>query len=86
MPRKLRTQYPGALYRVMNRGDRREEIYADDEDRQRFLAALRQACGKTGWQVHACWLMANRYHLVVEASSPQDWLGIPGELGLATWT
>ena len=26
MPRKLRIQYPGAIYHVMNRGDRREAM------------------------------------------------------------
>ena len=56
MARKLRVEYPGAIYHVMNRGDRREPIFQDDEDRQRFLATLGEACGKTGWQVHAlCW-------------------------------
>jgi putative transposase len=37
MARKLRIQYPGAIYHVMNRGDRREAIFEDDEDRQRLL-------------------------------------------------
>ena len=36
MARKLRIQYPGAIYHVMNRGDRREPIFEDDEDRRRF--------------------------------------------------
>ncbi len=27
---KLRVQYPGAMYLVMNRGDRREPIFDDD--------------------------------------------------------
>jgi hypothetical protein len=27
MPRKLRLEYPGAIYHVMNRGDRREDIF-----------------------------------------------------------
>jgi hypothetical protein len=53
MPRKLRIQYPGALYHVMNRGDRRENIFRDDADREGFLSALAEACGKTEWQVHA---------------------------------
>jgi REP-associated tyrosine transposase len=35
MPRKLRIQYSGAVYHVMNRGDRRENIFADDKDRKR---------------------------------------------------
>jgi hypothetical protein len=37
MPRQVRIQYPGAVYHVMPRGDRREPIYHDDEDRKRFL-------------------------------------------------
>ena len=64
--RKLRVQYPGALYHVMNRGDRREPIFRDDADRQSFLATLGEVCVKTGWQVHAYCLMPNHFHLVVE--------------------
>ena len=53
MARKLRVQYPGAFYHVMNRGDRREPIYSDDQDRRLFLDTLAEACEKTDWQVHA---------------------------------
>ncbi len=66
MPRKLRVEYPGAIYHVMNRGDRREPIFKDDEDRQRFWDTLGEACTKTGWQVHALCLMPNHFHLVME--------------------
>ncbi len=48
MARKLRVEYPGAIYHVMNRGDRREPIFHDDQDRQRFLETLAEACAKTG--------------------------------------
>ena len=48
MARKLRVEYPGAIYHVMNRGDRREHIFKDDEDRQGFLAALGEACKRVG--------------------------------------
>ena len=30
MARKLHMEYPGAIYRVMNRGDRREAIFLAD--------------------------------------------------------
>ena len=53
MARKLRVEYPGAIYHVLNRGDRREPICKDDADRQRFVEALGEASAKTGWQVHA---------------------------------
>ena len=41
----------------MNRGDRRESIFKDDQDRTWFLRTLGQACGKTGWEVQAYCLM-----------------------------
>jgi len=40
MARTLRVQYPGAIYHVMNRGDRREPIFKDDADRHRFVETL----------------------------------------------
>ena len=64
--RKLRVEYPGAIYHLMNRGDRREPIFMDDEDRQRFLETLGEVCVKTGWQLHAWCLMGNHFHLVLE--------------------
>jgi putative transposase len=44
-------EYPGAIYHLMSRGDRREDIYHNDVDRQYFLKTLGEACQKTGWQV-----------------------------------
>ena len=66
MPGKLRIEYPDAMYYVMSRGDRREDIFLDDVDRHDFLKTLAEVCQKTGWQVHAYCLMANHYHLVLE--------------------
>ena len=47
MARQLRIQYPGAIYHVMNRGDRREAIFREDADREALLAAPAEACSKT---------------------------------------
>ena len=66
MPRKIRVEYPDAIYHIMSRGDRREDIFLDDVDRQDFLKTLAEACQKTGFQVHAYCLMRNHFHLVVE--------------------
>jgi putative transposase len=66
MPRQPRIEYPGAIYHIMSRGDRRENIFLDDVDRQDFLKTLAEACQKTGFQVHASCLMGHHYHLVVE--------------------
>ncbi len=59
MPRSIRIEHPGALYHVMARGNRREPIYRDDDDRRFFLAAMGEACERTGWRVHAWVLMIN---------------------------
>ena len=58
MPRKPRIQYPGAIYHLMNRGDRREPIFKDDQDHRRLLETLGQTCQKPGWQVHPYCLMS----------------------------
>ena len=70
MPRSIRIEFPGAFYHVMARGNRREPIYADDEDRRYFLKTLGEACAMTGWRVHAWALMGNHYHLVIETPEP----------------
>jgi putative transposase len=66
MPRKIRVEHPGAIYHVMSRGNRKEDIYHNDVDRLDFLKTLGEACLKTGWQVHAYCLMKNHFHVVVE--------------------
>jgi len=49
----------------MSRGDRCENIFLDDVDRQDFVKTLAEACQKAGWQVHAYCLMRNHYHVVL---------------------
>jgi putative transposase len=66
MPRQVRVEYPGAFYHVMALGDRGENIFVDDTDREQILRTLAQACAKTGWRIHAWVLMSNHYHWLVE--------------------
>jgi len=69
---------------VMNRGDRREAIFHDEADRQRFVATLGEACAKTDWQVHAYVLMPNHFHLVVETPKANLVAGMKWLLGTYT--
>jgi REP-associated tyrosine transposase len=85
MARKLRVEYPGAIYHVMNRGDRREPIFKGDQDRERFVTTLGEACLKTRWQVHAYCLMPNHFHLVVETPQANLVAGMKWFLGVYTW-
>lgn len=84
MPRSLRIEFEGAMYHVMNRGDRREPIFRDDEDRNLFLKTLSEACAKTDWQVHALCLMHNHFHLVVETPRGNLVAGMKWFLGTYT--
>ena len=66
MPRKARVEYFGAVYHVMDRGNRLEVIFRDDGDREMFLKTLGEVCGRCGWVVHCYVLMGNHYHLLLE--------------------
>ncbi len=46
MARPLRIEFPGAVYHAISRGDRREDIFVDDEDRQGLLAVVSQALSR----------------------------------------
>jgi len=84
MAPKLRSEYPGAIYHVMNRGDRREAIFHDDRDRELFLATLGEACGKADWLVHAYCLMGNHFHRVMETPKGNLVAGMKWFLGTYT--
>ena len=65
MARSLTIEYPGAWYHVTCRGNERRAIFADDEDRLRFLDIL-ENCADTGRvEVHAFVLMNNHFHLLL---------------------
>jgi REP element-mobilizing transposase RayT len=66
MPRLPRPQFPGAMYHVGTRGNRRCPIYLDARDREYFLALLETIVRALGWKIHAYCLMGNHYHLLVE--------------------
>ncbi len=70
MPRKPRIEYGGAIYHVMSRGNRQEEICRDDTDRERFFETLTEVCARTGWVIHAYVLMNNHYHILLETPEP----------------
>ncbi len=70
MARPVRIEYAGAVYHVMCRGDRKEPIFADDQDREIFLETLAEVCERTGFRVHSYVLMHNHYHLLLETPHP----------------
>jgi REP element-mobilizing transposase RayT len=65
MARPIRIEFCGALYHVTARGDRRETIFEDNVDRERFLELLGEVASVFNWQCHAYCLMGNHYHLII---------------------
>ena len=66
MSRPLRIQYPDAWYHLMNRGRRREEVYADASDYSAFIDLLRDASEIFNVRIAAYCLMSNHYHLLIQ--------------------
>ena len=66
MARPLRIEFPGAIYHVTSRGNARQDIFLDDEDRLAFLAVLGKVVARFQVLVHAYCLMDNHFHLLIE--------------------
>jgi len=65
MARPLRIEFPGAVYHVTSRGDRREPIFVDDADRQGLLEVVAQALSRFDAEALSYCLMGNHYHFVL---------------------
>lgn len=70
MARALRSEYPGAVYHAMCRGNNGQDIFISDAGRRLFLSTLEEVCRQSGWMVHAFVLMSNHYHLLLETPEP----------------
>lgn len=66
MSRPLRIEFPGAIYHMTARGDRREPIFVDDEDRNSLLDVVAKAMQRFDAQALAYCLMGNHYHFVLQ--------------------
>ncbi len=68
MARPLRLELAGGLYHITSRGDRRDDIYDNDEDRESWLDVFGNTCKRFNWRCHAYCLMDNHYHIVLETA------------------
>jgi REP element-mobilizing transposase RayT len=70
MARKLRVEYAGACYHVINRGNYRKDLFAGNGAAESFTTCLGEAAERFGWRVHAFVIMRNHFHLAVETPEP----------------
>ncbi|MCW5550350.1 MAG: transposase [Opitutaceae bacterium] len=66
MARKLRLEFPGACYHIINRGNYRADIFRTEGAQAAFEGCVFEACVKSGWLLHAFVIMSNHYHLALE--------------------
>ena len=87
MARPLRILVAGGWYHVTARGNRRESVFCDDQDRQGFLGMVAALPERFGIEVHAFVLMDNHYHLLLRTPEPNlsqaiQWLNVRRMEGL----
>ena len=80
MARQWRIEDPGALYHVLSRGNNRQNIFVNDDDRQMFLELMEELSERFRVEVYAYVLMSNHYHILLKTneanlSKSMQWFG-----------
>ncbi|SFB19547.1 MULTISPECIES: transposase [unclassified Bacillus (in: firmicutes)] len=68
MPRQLRVWYPGAIYHIVARGNRRAAIFIDKQDYLEYLRILEDVRSMYPFLLHSYCLMTNHIHLQLETT------------------
>lgn len=66
MARKPRIDYKGALYHVMCRGNNKETILKEEEDKQMYLDLIKKYKKRYGFKLYAYCIMDNHVHMQIE--------------------
>ena len=70
MSRKPRVSIVGVPQHVIQRGNNRQAIFDNDEDRQAYITWLKDAADKFNVAIHAWVLMTNHVHLLCTPQAP----------------
>ena len=71
MPRKARKLSSTKIYHVMIRGNRKQDIFLEDEDRFKFIKILKKVKQKGEYELYAFCLMSNHVHLLIKEKNEQ---------------
>ena len=66
MSRQARKKSESGIYHIMLRGINRQQIFEDEEDRQKFLDTLENYKDLCGYTIYAYCLMGNHIHLLLK--------------------
>jgi len=68
--RRLRIQFHGAIYHVINRGNYRRDVFETADKAAAFERCLFETAERMKWRLYAVVLMRNHYHLALETPEP----------------
>lgn len=66
MPRKARQKSSSGIYHIMVRGINRQDLFEDDEDRQRLIETLALYKEKSGYRLYGYCMMSNHIHIILK--------------------
>ncbi len=66
MARPPRMEFPGAFYHIIVRGNQRQDIFVEDQDRVEYLRRVKHYKKECGFILYAFVLMTNHVHLLIE--------------------
>lgn len=69
MPRKARKKSESGIYHVILRGQNKQTIFEDDEDREKFLQTLESCKSKSEFKIYGYCLMQNHVHLLIQETN-----------------
>ncbi|MCH7928091.1 MAG: transposase [Candidatus Dadabacteria bacterium] len=64
MPRQARVVFPNIPHHIIQRGNRREDVFFSDNDRKQYLEWLKEYCKEQKVEILAYCLMTNHIHLI----------------------
>ena len=69
MPRQARVVFPNIPHHIIQRGNRREDVFFSDSDRKQYLEWLKEYCKEHKVEILAYCLMTNHIHLIAVPST-----------------
>lgn len=76
MPRLARAVFPGIPHHVTQRGNRKEQVFFDDDDRVVYLKWLAEYCEKAQVDILSYCLMSNHVHLILRPATKDGLLRV----------
>ena len=86
MARRLREELEGGIFHVFARGNGKQAIYLDEDDRRTYLRMLGRAVERHNWRCLAYCLMDNHLHLLIETPDANLAVGMQRLHGLYAQT